>query len=157
MPPSSIRRKVLLFWIVLLGAATCWGYPEDGWHVVGKEYTVTENGDGGYTLNITLEERYWGWSLDGFFPKTRSEHEITLVGRGFNRNYRNEDGFYYPMDKIRRTSLAGADVCWAWVSATKKEIYLNLYWIRPPDKLVPAHLGGCYKIEGHEAGKEAGK
>ncbi len=152
--PSSIGPrfcKVLLFWMVLLGAATCWGYPEQRWHVVGKEYTVTENGDGGYTLNITLESRYWGWSLDGFFPKTRSVHEIMLVGRGYNRNTQNETGFYYRPDLIR--GYGDWDVGWAWVSATKKEIHLNLYWIRPPDKLVPAHLGGCYKIEGHEAGK----
>ena len=142
------ERRRVLFWAVLaVVAAFGGGFAEAKTWVSSREYTVSENEDGGYTLNIAIETRYLGFTWDGFFPKQRSAHEIRLVGRGFNRQL-------YKMDKVHGWGDIG-DLRWAYVDLEKKEIYINAYDIRSPDSLVPTTLNGCYKIKGHEAPKEA--
>ena len=142
------RAKRILFGVVLAGMVVFGGrFAEARTWVSSREYTVSENEDGGYTLNIAIETRYLGFTWDGFFPKQRSTHEIRLVGRGFNRQL-------YKMDKVHGWGDIG-DLRWAYVDLEKKEIYINAYDIRSPDSLVPTTLNGCYKIKGHEARKDA--
>lgn len=145
------KVKTLLFCAVLLVAANAWA--------VSRQYTVTENEDGGYTLNIVVEERHWRWGLtpDGFCPKTRHEWEVRLEGPGeWLGKARAQCGFHYPADKVVWSwNRVAGDWGYAWVDPQREKIYINWYWIRAPDSLTSAEVNACYTIKGHEAKKEA--
>ena len=143
------KVKRLLFCAVLLVAANAWA--------VSRQYTVTENEDGGYTLNIVVEERHLGLTCEGFCPKTRHEYEIRLVGPGTDEwKARNQGGFHYPANKVVWSwNRVAGDWGYAWVDRKREKIYINWYWIHAPDSLTPAKVNACYTIKGHEAKKEA--
>ena len=110
--------------------------------------TVKNRSDGGYTLTITYLKRHWKpITAEGFFPVERKYYVIGIVGSGEDLSYREKNGFYYPLDKIVSEDVAW-DLGYAWIDAERKYIYLNLYWISPPDGLTPSGASGRYRLDG---------
>ncbi|MBO7434395.1 hypothetical protein J6U76_00160 [bacterium] len=97
-----------------------------------KCYSVTPNDDGGYTLTI----------IPGNDTNT-VPRKLRLLGHGVERT--DPNGFYYPAMAIIDNEKTG-DIGYAWVDAPRERIYLNCYWIAPPDSLVPSNVNGCYEI-----------
>ncbi|MBQ9344946.1 MAG: hypothetical protein IJT88_07020 [Kiritimatiellae bacterium] len=97
-----------------------------------KCYSVTPNDDGGYTLTIFPEN-----------TTATAPYKLRLLGPGVGKTEPN--GFYYPAMALIDNDKTG-DIGYAWVDAPRERIYLNWYWIAPPDSLVPSNVNGCYEI-----------
>ena len=97
-----------------------------------KHYSVTPNIDGGYTLAITPEN-----------AADSAPHKLRLLGPGVEKTAPN--GVYYPAMAIIDNDKTG-DFGYAWIDAARERIYLNRYWMAPPDSLVPSDVNGCYEI-----------
>lgn len=101
-----------------------------------KHYSVTPNADGGYTLSITPEN-----------TTTSAPCKLRLLGPGVETT--NPNGFHYWSLALIGNDKAG-DFGYAWVDAPRERIYLNMYWMAPPDSLVPSAMNGCYEIKPQE-------
>ncbi|MBP5788587.1 MAG: hypothetical protein J6Y19_12335 [Kiritimatiellae bacterium] len=96
-----------------------------------KPYSVFPNDDGGYTLTI----------IPGNATGT-APCQFRLLGHGVEK----PGGFYYPSTAFIENTPSG-DIGYAWIDAPRERIYLNLYWMAPPDSLVPSDVNGCYEIK----------
>lgn len=114
-----------------------------------NEYSVSERGDGGYTVLINYSKRVWKpITAEGFFPKEEGRYEIILLERGEDWSNQGESGFFYPLNKIE-SKTKHWEVGFAWVDQKREMLYLNLFWVSPPDKLMPMAINGKYRIKGH--------
>ena len=132
-PPSShplpfFRQKILLR--ALLGVLF---FVSLGANAREKHYSVTPNDDGGYTLTIIPEN-----------ATNTAPRKLRLLGHGVERT--DPNGFYYPAMAIIENGKTG-DFGYAWVDAPRERIYLNMYWMAPPNSLVPSDVNGCYEIK----------
>ena len=112
-----------------------------------KEYSVIKRGDGGYTLSITYSKRIWKpITAEGIFPKEKGNYELNLIGAGEDWSNEGEPGFFYSLDKIE-SKKPHWEVGFAWVNKDRTVIYLNLFWVSPPNKLMPMAINGEYNID----------
>lgn len=112
-----------------------------------KEYSIAERLDGGYSLKIVLYKRYWKLiTAEGVFPRVRRICTIELTGIGRDWSYRSQNGFYYSSDEIKSINREW-DFGYAWISKNKKYLYLNLFWVKSPDRVSPADVNGKYQLE----------
>jgi hypothetical protein len=110
------------------------------------EYNISIRPDGGYKLLINYSKRVWQpITAEGFFPKIERSYTIELISKGKDWSFRNQKGFYYPLEKIQSADKAW-DIGYAWVDANRKYIYLNLFWVKSPDGLTPSDVNGKYVI-----------
>jgi hypothetical protein len=85
-------------------------------------------------------------TAEGFFPKVERSYTIELISQGKDWSFRNQNGFYYPLDQIKSSDKAW-DIGYAWIDAERKYIYINFYWVNSPDGLRPSDVNGKYKID----------
>lgn len=111
-----------------------------------KKYTISKRADGGYTISITYSKRIWKpITAEGFFPKETGDYEINIIGSGEDWSYQGEPGFFYSLEKIK-SKKTHWETGFAWVDQKREYLYLNLYWVSVPDKLMPLPINGKYKI-----------
>ena len=114
-----------------------------------NKYTVTSRGDGGYTLDIFVSKRVWKMiTSEGFFPKQEYGCIIEIIGEGqqWTEQVKGIDGYFYSLDKIESKKKYW-DIGYAWIDPNRDHLYLNLYWVSAPDKIVPAGVNGKYKLK----------
>jgi hypothetical protein len=110
-------------------------------------YSVTARQDGGYTLAIDVSKRHWmPITAEGFFPKEEISYQIEIVGQGDNWSYRNQNGYYYSLNEISCNNN-NWDLGYVWVDSKRENLYINLYWVSEPDKLVETHINGKYVLK----------
>jgi len=109
-----------------------------------KNYKITVNTDGGYTLEIDTEKTDI-FSADGFLHKEKLHYVIKLIGNGENWSYRSQKGYFYSEHEILSNNRYW-DIGYAWVDIERKYIYLNLYWVRYPDGMSSSDVNGKYEI-----------
>lgn len=108
------------------------------------EYSVSLRSDGGYTLLITCSKRHWNpITAEGFFPKEKEIYKIELIGEGEDWSYRNQNGYYYSLQKII-SNKNHWDLGYVWVDLNRKFLYINLFWISSPNKLIESDINGKY-------------
>lgn len=111
------------------------------------KHTVNARQDGGYNLSITCTVRSFNpITAEGFFPKKTSHYKISIPGKGKDLSYKNYNGYYYSVDEISSNHTVW-DIGYVWVDKNKENIYLNLYWLSPPDGIKPSEIHGKYSIE----------
>ena len=111
------------------------------------EYSVTERPDGGYTLNITYSKRHWiPITAEGFFPLEKDNFTIDIIGKGKDYTPRNQKGYYYTQEDVKSIGKLW-DFGYAWIDADRKYLYLNLYWVSLPDRIVPSKVNGKYILK----------
>ncbi|MEW6601013.1 MAG: hypothetical protein AB1499_08590 [Nitrospirota bacterium] len=116
-------------------------------HTIKTDYSVNKRADGGYSLKIVMNKRYWKLvTPEGLFPSFKQIYTIELIGRGSDWSYRNQEGHYYSLNEINCFQKAW-DFGYAWVSNDRKYIYLNLYWVMSPDNITPADVNGKYELQ----------
>lgn len=133
--------------LVLAGIAVLYLSIYGAGSTVKKEYSITERSDGGYSVSIVLHKRYWKLiTAEGIFPSVRYGVTIDLQGEGKDWGYRNQKGYYYGLDEIQ--SIQGQwDFGYAWLTDDRKYLYLNLFWVRAPDGMMPADVNGRYSLQ----------
>lgn len=123
-----------------------------GTTVKRESFSITARPDGGYSLSIVLNKRYWKLiTAEGIFPSVRQTYTIELTGKGKDWSYRNQSGYYYSSDEIRSIQNQW-DLGYAWLSVDRKYLYLNLFWVESPDNLASADVNGRYDMQNSESG-----
>lgn len=114
---------------------------------VSKEFSVVENPDGGYLLNIVLSTRYWKLiTSEGIFPSLQRTLAIELTGKGTNWTYRNQNGYYYSLNEIK-CSQKEWDLGYAWISDDRRYLYLNLFWVNAPNSVISSDVNDRYLLK----------
>lgn len=123
-----------------------------------QKYAITKREDGGYILDIECKIKHLRpITAEGIFPEESTHYEIELLGKGqylysgmidgLSKYYQHNDpGYYYPKEYVNIPGMRAYDMGYAWVDLGRKNIYLNYYWIKPPDGLIKAELHGKYKV-----------
>lgn len=112
-----------------------------------KKYSVNKRDDGGYTVSIRYSKRIWKpITAEGIFPKEKGSYELNLIGTGEDWSSEGEPGFFYSLENIK-SKKTHWEVGFAWVNKDRSVIYLNLFWVSPPNKLMPMAINGEYKIK----------
>jgi hypothetical protein len=112
-----------------------------------KQYSVNKRDDGGYTLSISYSKRIWKpITAEGIFPKEEGNYELNLIGAGEDWSKEGEPGFFYSLEKIE-SKKTHWEVGFAWVNKDRSVVYLNLFWVSPPNKLMPMVINGEYNID----------
>lgn len=130
---------IAFFSVIILVRGTCMAD--------AKNYAISERADGGDAISISYSKRVWKpKTAEGVFPQETGTYELNLVGKGEDWSGEGEPGSFYPLSKIesRKTHW---EVGFAWVDKDRSLIYLNLFWVSPPDKLEPMAINGVYKIK----------
>jgi len=114
---------------------------------MNTEYKISSRTDGGYTLTISYSRRIWKpITPEGFFPKETGHYTLEIVGAGEDWSYKGRQGYYYSLDHIK-CKTPHWEVGFVWVDHKREHLYLNLYWVSVPDKLVPMPINGKYIIK----------
>jgi hypothetical protein len=141
-----LLKRILCIWAIPIFLFITIILIRDSSMADSKNYSVTKKNDGGYTLSISYSKRIWKpITAEGIFPKEEGSYELNLIGKGEDWSSEGEPGFFYSLDKIE-SKKAHWEVGFAWVDKERSAIYLNLYWVSPPDKLMPMAINGTYKI-----------
>lgn len=107
----------------------------------GNQYSVIQNGDGGYTLTIMVDKE----------EGTTAPCKLRLLGKGRDwKDSRGQDGFYYDWTAIIEAGKTG-DLGYAWVDRERERIHVNLYRVDAPNALIPSIVNGCYEIKAGES------
>jgi hypothetical protein len=139
---KSLSRLAIIFSVALTLLITT----ETKCLSADKKYTVTARSDGGYSLEIELQKRHWKpITAEGIFPVEKKNYSIEIIGTGEDWSYRNQKGYYYGCDMIKSSGKI-CDFGYAWVSADRKYLYLNLYWVTSPDRMTPSDVNGRYDL-----------
>ncbi len=113
---------------------------------IKKDYAVSVRPDGGYILNITVNKRYWTLiTPEGVFPKEKLKFVINVMGKGRDWSFRGQEGFYYSLDEIT-TNMHHWDFGYAWIDSSRKNLYLNLFWVHAPDRMMASDVNGKYAL-----------
>lgn len=117
------------------------------------EYSIINRPDGGYSLNVKFLKRHWTpITAEGIFPIEKKNYQVDIIGKGKDWTFRNQKGYYYSSDDIKSNPKAW-DFGYAWVDADRKNLYLNLFWVSSPDKLIPSDISGKYLLTRHLDGR----
>jgi len=108
------------------------------------EYTVSSRPDGGYILHIAYSKRHF-FTAEGMFPLEKRNFVVEIKGNGTTWNWANPKGTYYSSDEVTSERQAW-DVGYAWMDPERKSLYLNFYWVSPPDGLLPSDVNGKYDL-----------
>lgn len=136
-------RWVLIIGVILILYLSIFGAGS----TVKMEYAIADRPDSGYLLNIVLYKRYWKLiTAEGIFPKKRLTYAIEIVGKGRDWSYRNQKGYFYSLDEIKSTDK-GWDFGYAWVDAEREYLYLNLYWVNSPNRIIPSDINGTFRLK----------
>ncbi len=110
------------------------------------DYQIATTEDGGFRIRIDYEKRSAKiLTAEGVFPVERGSYEVHLIGKGEDWSYKGARGRYYAPEKIRSNHRAW-DYCHAWLDERSGTIYLNAYWICPPDRLARSNISGRFHI-----------
>ena len=106
--------------------------------------SISKRPDGGYSLQIVMNKRYWKLlTAEGVFPSVRQVYVIELIGEGKDWSYRNQPGYYYALSEVKSIQNQW-DLGYAWLSADRKYLSINLYWVNSPDDLISSDINGSY-------------
>ncbi len=143
---AAVSRKIHIYTtpFVFLFALL---FMKDDCMAESKKYSIKKRSDGGYTLSVSYSKRIWKpITAEGIFPKERGSYELHLIGKGEDWSSEGEPGFFYSLGKIE-SKKTHWEVGFAWVNKDRSIIYLNLFWVSPPNKLMPMAINGEYKIK----------
>lgn len=111
-----------------------------------KKYTITKREDGGYVLSIRYSKRIWKpITAEGVFPKEEGHYELNMIGVGEDWSNEGTPGFFYPIEKIE-SKKKHWEIGFAWINKERTLIHINLFWVSPPNELIPMPINGEYKI-----------
>lgn len=138
-----MKRKILVAIVALIISLSIFGFG-----CSSRNYSVSMRSDGGYVLDVTVYKRHWKLiTAEGVFPLEKTRFVINIAGKGHDWSFRNQAGFYYTIDEIT-TNIHDWDLGYAWVDTLQKNLYVNLFWVQAPDRLVPSDVNGKYSLSG---------
>jgi hypothetical protein len=109
-------------------------------------YTLAAIEGGGYELNVHYERRQLRLvSPEGMFPLETGTYKITVFGEGKDWGFKGRRGYYYSDSEVTSDQRAW-DYCHAWVDEKRQFLYINAYWIDPPDRMIPSNVAGRYVV-----------
>lgn len=127
---------------VLLLALSC------GCGLKDVKYAVTGIEGGGYLLQVNLQKRHLKvLTAEGMFPVETGSYRITVLGEGHDWSFKGRNGYYYSPSEVKSDRRAW-DYCYAWVDSRREFLYLNAYWLDPPNRMVPSNVAGRYALRG---------
>lgn len=117
------------------------------------KYTVASVEGGGYVLHVKVQRRrLHPMSAEGMFPVETGSYKIEIAGKGEDWSYIGREGVFYRQEEVMCDRTAW-EYCYAWVDQRRDFLYLNAYWIVPPNKLVRSSVAGKYALRGPEQGR----
>ncbi len=112
-----------------------------------KMYSITTREDGGYTIIINTSKRLLvPLTSEGIFPKIEKNYQIDLIGKGKDWKHRGHEGYFYSIEKMESKYIK-LDVGYAWIDKERKTLYINIYFVEIPDKIISADINGVYEIK----------
>lgn len=113
-------------------------------------YTAAGIDGGGYLLQVNVQKRHLKvFTAEGMFPLEKGSYRITVFGEGHDWSFKGRKGYYYSPEEVKSDQRAW-DYCYAWVDSRREFLYLNAYWLDPPNRMVSSNVAGKYALRGEE-------